>query len=245
MTSYYMGQGKVYAALRGIGREPQGFRLLGNCTRLDISLGRGGMNRENRGSAPQPLLRVAGSTPRFNLDMESIEQKNLALLLHGESTTVAGASGVANIIARKGLVVPLPHINLTSFTALRNAADTATYDPSGYSVNLAAGSIEFAASSAIPDNTVVIAKYEHGGHTYTGAFTNKPEFMALRYEGVNTVENYAPVVLDLFKIKFDPMDSLQLINDNFLSLQTQGKIYYDDMVFDSKAEGKYLRIRQL
>ncbi len=245
MSKYYMGQGKVYAAVRGETGIAGGYRFLGNCARLDISLGRAGMARADKGAASQPLVRVPGSDPSFTLDMESIEKENLALVLHGENTDVAAdTEDEIQIVARKGMMVPLPHINITAFTSLKSADNTITYPAGSYTVDLAAGCIEFAATSTIPDNTVVKAKYTHAGHTFTGVYTNRPEFIALRFQGINTADNNAPVVVDLFKTKFDPVDSLPLINDNFLVLATKGKLYQDDTIFAGAPEGKFLRIRQ-
>ncbi len=244
MSKYYLGQGKVYAALRGLAGPSKGYRLLGNCTKLTIALGRAPMGKENRGSAPVLLMREPGASPRFALDMEDIQKENMALLLHGANTTIAGSTAATQIIARKGYMVPLPHINLTSFTSLKNVAGTITYDPSAYTVNLASGSIEFAATSGITEGATVVAHYVHPGHVTTGAYTNRPEFMALRFEGVNTADDGNPVVVDIFKVKFDPMDELALINDNYAVMSTQGSLYYDDAMFDSTPDGKYLRIRQ-
>jgi hypothetical protein len=75
------------------------------------------------------------------------------------------------------------------------------------------------------------------------AHTQKPSFYALRFSGINTADR-SPVAVDVFKTKFDPVDSLPLIGDNFASLKLSGRMHYDSSVAGSRAAEHFFRIRQ-
>lgn len=239
MSRYMMGQGKVYVAQRGVNGKPEGFRMLGNCTALDVALGRGAV----RYAAPG-LFNHGGGAPRFTLNLESFEKENIALALNGEVDTIpADAEVVVSVVGWRGLMTPLPHIDLIDVTMVGDASNN-PYPATAYTVNLRAGSIEIPADSPIPDGATLIVHYLHKAHTSVGAYTQKAKSLALRFEGVNTLEDNSPVVLDIFHVKIDPVDDMSFISDNFSSLKLQGKVFPDDSLLGSRTEGRFLRIRQ-
>lgn len=242
MSNYFMGQGRMFAAERTPSGVLSGFRPLGNCPRFDVLLDRGGEQFAKRGAQQGGLLVTSANTPAFELSLESVERDNLALLLFGESTITAAAASTSNIVCRKGLMVPLDHINLTSFTHLKNGATTYV-NGVHYTVNLGAGSIEFPANTPIPEGQALVATYVQGGSVSIGAFSTKQPWLALRFEGVNTV-NGEPAVLDVFKTKFDPVDAMSLIGDNFSILKVRGAVHADEAKPADGADGRFLRYRQ-
>lgn len=236
--NYFMGQGKLYAAIRAANGSIGAYRFLGNCTRFDVLLGAGAVRFADKSG---PLRRV-GEMPRMELDLESFSATNLAALLYGDTAVIAAGTVTETIRVYRGKMTPLGNINITEVQAVTNAAGQG-FDPAQYTIDSRTGSFELPANSTIPDGTNVTVKYAHAGHTDINAFTQKQPFLQLRYDGVNTVD-YAPAIMEVFKTKFDPVDSLSLIGDNFSSMKVTGRVYADDSLVATRSGQRFLRVRQ-
>jgi hypothetical protein len=230
-----MGQGKLYAGERGLHGAVEGYRFLGNVSALDIMLGRGITN--------SGLARVVGDHPRIQFTLESLSRENLELVMGGNSYTAAGAFTTGNVVVRKGMMVPLPHINLAWFSDLRTQTNEAI-SPAYYEVDLRSGSIQFSADSPLTDGQVLTAAYTHAGSSVIGAYDHTPRFFSLRFEGINQADAESPVVCDIYKVQLEPVDALSLIGDNFSSLQVTGRVFADSIHGGHADEGRYLRIRR-
>ena len=243
--NYYMGQGKMYAALRGNNGKPGDFFLLGNCTRFDLMLGKG-VGRFIK-SARRPLARQAGTTPTVAIDLEDFQPRNMALLMHGEAVTTNGGTSISTTVTpKRSVITALPHINIRVVFSVTKVSDGSFLPASDYILNKGTGSIQLTANSTVADGTPLAVFYEHDGYATIGAATNKQPYLALRFEGVNNARDNSGSLVEVYKTKFDPVDSLSFIGDNFGSMSIGGKVYYDETVLaDARPEGRFFRVRQL
>ena len=75
----------------------------------------------------------------------------------------------------------------------------------------------------------VTAAYEYRAVTKFGMFTQTPPERWLQMVGVNTLNDQS-VVVDLFRVQFDPAANLPLHNDEFGSFELKGSALVDPML---------------
>lgn len=234
-TRDFAGQGVLRVGYKDpVTGLPLGLMDVGNCTALSIgnSVERR-VKREMRTGQQQRVrnnVRSVDYTANFTID--SVAKEVLEVIYNGTGTDVAGATVTAQAItAYRGKAFFLGRVNLTSFTSLTNSGATTTYvNGTDYKVNLSSGVIEIPAGSAITDGQSVRANYVCGAHEKFAAATesiNRP--LWLFFEGLNTAEEDAPYVVEVFSVQIQPPSEFQLIQeDGFTSFEVQGEVNYDD-----------------
>lgn len=232
---YFSGQGELFAGERDRNGVVRSYRSLGNCSNFTVSIGPGGLGTINVGP-----LRRTGSLPTVEIDFENFNKENMASLLAGGQRVISGGNFTDSVLVKPGEMVPLSHINLLSFNGLTSPGGI-PYDSKQYQVNMGAGAVIFPANSTIPAGTNATASYSTKPSVALGVFNKNPAYLSLRFNGINSVD-LAPVVLELFKVKLDPVDALSLINDNLSSLKVAGRVFKDDGVNANLIDGPFMRL---
>lgn len=248
---YYRGQGKVYISSRDAttGQPTGGFRFLGNVPSLRISTSTQQVKHQesHTGQGLTDLVIETTKEATLMLTLEDFDRDNLALLLYGTATTIAGATiSSETVIGYVGRHVPLANINLTSFTSLTNAGATTTYvNGTDYAVDLKSGMLSIPVGSAIADAGSLRANYVCGNHEKISTFTRTNRELWLRFDGLNTAEGDAPVVIDIYRARFMPQKELNLIGNELSTIEMDGDVLYDAKQPDTTTDGRFFRVRQL
>jgi hypothetical protein len=88
----------------------------------------------------------------------------------------------------------------------------------------------------------VTAAYSYTAQELSDALTQPLLNIWLRFEGLNTVENNDPVIVEVFKFSVDPLKELALISDTYSQFMLEGELLADG----TKTTGsKYFRIKSL
>lgn len=234
---YLMGQGLVMIGPRSANGVAGQYRPLGNCTQLQVRLGTAGQRHADRSSAHV----VGGSNPSFDMVLESLHADNLSLLLQGGKRAVGGSNMTETVRLYKDSYTLLSHPALAAITEVRSSGGSTIYSTDDYELDMDAGTLKISANSAIPNGDAVQVKYVYQSYDAVGAFTQKPGYFALRFNGINVVTR-RPVIMDVFKVEFDPVDALSLIGDNLANLQVTGRVLFDDGPGNERPDGKFLRV---
>lgn len=244
--NYFSGQGAISYSIRSALGAPQGFTYLGNCTDLTLNLGKNYARDASYGTETLAPFVRSSEVPNISLTLEELSAENLALVMYGSVTAITAGSTSESLLAYTGKASPLSNINLTAWAALTNSSNTVTYTlNTDYTVDLPAGVISIPATgSAITNGQTVNAYYTKGAHSKISMGTVKPPMVWLRFEGVNTANSNAPVVVDLYKCRLYPLESLPLITDTFVGLRLSARLFKDPVHAVSLADGQYMRIRQ-
>ena len=244
--NYFSGQGAISYSIRSSGGLPQGFTYLGNCTELTLNLGKNYARDTSYGSETLAPFVRSSEVPNFALTLEELSADNLALIMYGSVTTIAAGATSESLVVYTGKANPVGHIGLTAWTALTNSGNTVTYvQGTDYTIDLPAGVINIPATgSAITNGQTLNAYYTKGAHSKISLGTVKPPMLWMRFEGVNTANNNAPVVVDLYKCRLYPVENLPLIVDNFVGLKLSARLFKDPVHAVSLADGQYMRMRQ-
>lgn len=248
MANYYFGQGKVYLAQRDSNGVPLGFTLLGNCPELTLSLSRAAVRFAEGGTiAVETALVPRGDVSMVRFLIDDFTLAHFANILAGRTTSLTGASMVDEpVIARLGKTVPLAHMNITIAPVVTGAGGSPTYTyGTDYTYNLEHGTLTFPTTSTIADNAALLVDYTYGGYDRIAAFTIKPDYFWLRFEGYNIAANpITPQILDCFKVRLRPPASVPIITEDLRVLEMEASIHFDATQPDAIDNGKFFRIKR-
>jgi len=87
--------------------------------------------------------------------------------------------------------------------------------------------ITFAAAKAIFEGEDIVGAYTTAGFNQVEAMTLGNKEIWLRFEGLNTADGNAPVVVDIFKVRVDPPKETALIMDDVQKFTLEGSVLAD------------------
>ncbi len=246
-TELYSGQGRVSIARRTqLGRpDDDGFMFLGNCSKLmtqaTVEVVKHRESQTGKNAVDNRFEKAQEMTIESTFD--EIIKEALNRYLYGTTTTRAAATVTGEVVkAKLGREVPIAQIPDT-FTALTNVGGTTTYILGTDYLIGPTGMIAFPATGgAITDGQLLEADYTAKEERLTTAFTAKNESFYLRFDGLNRASDDLPVVIEMYKTRFDP-SSVEAINDEYASYELKGDVLYDAPNASNGLYGGFLRIR--
>lgn len=117
---------------------------------------------------------------------------------------------------------------------------TVQYD---YKVDLGTGTISFYPGASFADGDSLRANYVAGASEKTFAFAQRNRNVVLLFAGLNRAEDDAPVRVNVFKARLDPVQQWALINQDFNKFQINFECLYDDL--QPEATGRFFTVDQL
>jgi hypothetical protein len=235
MSSMFSFQGKVYLG----DRDPVTGKLLkplwmGDCNPLTLTMATESEEHvESFSGSRLPYDRLVGSkSATINMTLFEWLPQALALALHSQEITVAGAS-VTGEAMPTGLIagdrVKLDHGLVSNLVITDSAGTPVTVPDDGtkYKIESAnAGIIEWLDVAAYTQP--FDAAYDYAAASAYALFSNPSPERYLLLDGVNTQNNKA-VLARIFRVRFDPISELGLISDGFGSLPLSGSALYDEV----------------
>lgn len=243
---YYRGQGKVFVAERQTGGVAVNFRYLGNIPELKLSTEVQELKHKesHTGKGKTDLIIETSHDAMVTMKLEDLTKDNLAFALFGTASTIASATVTAEQIPYlgKGFYYNLANINVSSVVVKR--LTVTLVEGTDYTVDLKAGMIYLIPSSAVAWATgdFISVDYAASAAEKITAFSSSNRNYWLRFNGLNTVENNAPVIVDVFNCRFKPQKLLDLISNELSSAELDGEAIYDEF---QSADGGYFKIRML
>lgn len=98
-----------------------------------------------------------------------------------------------------------------------------------------------ASTKVVAGELALLVSYTYNHQVSLDALTTPEQTVFLRFEGLNTAENNAPVVIDVFNVSLAPLQELSLIADEFQSFQSDGTVLADPT---RKTGSKYYQVRK-
>lgn len=257
---YFSGQGVVLLAKRDAFGNPLGFKSIGNVSDLKITVGVSTLeHKESQTGQRATDLRLTTETKAsLSMTVENFIAANLADALRGTGATVA--AGTAVVATKKfftGSVTALDHVKVSSVVVKTTDPSPITLTPFtsatskwDYKVNEEAGSILInpttSGTTGWDKLTTITAAgldlevtYNHAVQTKVDALTEGASELYMRFEGLNTAEENAPVVVEVFKFLTDPLKELSLISDGIQQFTLEGSVLADS----TKASGsKFFKV---
>ncbi|MBK5072583.1 hypothetical protein I2492_06110 [Budviciaceae bacterium CWB-B4] len=206
--NYYYGQGRVYLSPWVPGQSTS-WRWVGDVSELSVEITHDMAYQKNslQGRVANTNRFIVGSECKISTLWYERSPENLSLLLYG-TNVVRRAQAVTETLQ--------PGIKAGGRYSLENQNIWAIYIPSltegiDYLVDTLWGVLEFLKT---PIKQPLKVSYKHAGSTSTPLLNQSPVEVSLRYEGINLAENSRPVLVELFRLQFDPATAIDLINND-------------------------------
>ncbi|HBY9741559.1 TPA: hypothetical protein MJA79_18745 [Klebsiella pneumoniae] len=238
--TYYYGQGKVYLARRDINGRPGAYRWLGDVSELAITLAfeQNVSKISRRGRLFNSRRFISGYTGSLAATWHNFSSDNLSLLLRGEATKTA-ASIVDREVLPAGINagdrISLAHQNVwgVEIAGLTKGKD--------YIVDAVWGAIQFLIT---PPQQPVELGYQHAGTTSVPIVSNSEHEFALRFEGINLAERNSMVLVELYRLSYNPLAGWQLITSgtSLAGLETTAELLFDPSTLSDTSLGQFGRV---
>jgi hypothetical protein len=258
-TVYFSGQGKVGVSGRTAAGFYTGFKDLGNVPALKLSLETDVIehNESTSGSRLTDFRLNKQNKARVSMTLENFNRDNLIFLLNGTAVDVAAGTvttGSPESLAPSGVTIVDGQYLFTSKTKITGAL--VVKDSAGspatltlnthYTADLSSGRINFGP----PYSTTTIstftqpftASYTYAINTIVKTFTSGTLERGLFFEGLNTANANKSVRVEIYRVIFDPVQSLDLINDELAQFELEGSALYDSTRASDSNFGGFARI---
>ncbi len=244
-------QGKVFLGERLPSGKPGAMRWVNDAALLTI---KPSQSEEKQKESYSGLRQTAATISKdlevsFDLTLTHGQAKNLALGLYGEVKTVAGGSVTGEEFPNPvaiGDIIALERGNISSLVVTDSAGTPATLaldtdygldDP-----NYGRLSILGLAAYTQPFK----AAYDFAGNTDIVMFNQAAPVRYLIMDGLNTVDGSTDLLrLRMYRLKFNPVGQIDLINDSFGDLKLSGTALLDTTAALDPALGGYGRLELL
>lgn len=247
---YFSGQGKVFVATRDANGDPLAFRHLGNVPELVLAPSTDTLeHRESTTGQRLSDLRLTRSkSAEFRATLEEFAKENLALGLYGAASTISSGSATDEVLPDNlavGDYVRLQQQKVSSVVVHDSAGSPATLvQDTDYQVSSADhGMLKILSLGAYTQPFK--ADYSYAGGVNINIFTQAVPERWWRFEGLNTADGDAPVLIEFYRVTMDPLRELALLNNDVAQFQLVGSILNDTTKEGDALLGQFGRIVQI
>lgn len=248
MSDLFSLQGSLYSAVRNTTTGKPGKRTwLGNASTATLAINVNKSDKTESFSGTRGLYGslVTSKGGTLNLTLDEFLPENLALGLHSTPVSVA-AGAVAAESLPTGLVagdeVQLDQRFVSSLVLTDSNATPVTLEAGvHYELVSAAGGI-LRVLDPTPLTQPFKAAYSYADATSLAIFANvTPPERWIFFDGVNTVTG-EKVILDLYRVQFDPVSDFGLIHEDWGGLSLTGTLLVDPINLKDANLGGYGRM---
>lgn len=228
----YNFQGKVWLADRLSTGKPNKLVWVDDASVLQIKLATDIEERQESysGNRLTSVRITKAKKAEFTLTLNAFSKENLALGLYGAVQTVTGGSVVDEVLPASlanNDIVKLDKAGVSALTVKDSAGAPVTVTPANYSLlSAAAGLLQILNIGTYVQPFKASYAYESGVNV--AMFTAAAPERYLILDGTNTVDN-SRVLVRGYRMRFDPVDQLDLISDSLGSLSLKGALLYDSL----------------
>ena len=247
MSTYASFQGRVFLGKRDAAGLPIEVRSPGNVAELKLAL------------KTDVLEHYESQTGQRTLDHRMVKQKsatvNLALALYGNHVTAVPGTVTDEPIGGATPMVGdryfFAHPKVSTLMLKDSSATPATLVVGvDYTVDPDFGALQFlrlndGGAPAVPYVAPFKASYAFGVATEIGIFTQPLPERYLRLEGMNTAQGNAKVLVELYRVAFDPLKEISFISDEYNKFEMEGSLLADATKPFDAVLGQFGRIVQL
>lgn len=229
MSDLFSFQGKIWLGERSAQGQLIKSTWVGNAPTCSLAFQTETTNKTESFSGnrlPYGRLR-RGKTATLNLVLDEWLLPNLVLGLHAKQLTITGGSVTGEPLPTGVIEGDYIRLDNPFVSALAITDSTGTPLPVPHTLESAnAGLVKLGSLTGLvaPYN----AAYTHAGGDALSIFGETPPERWLFLDGTNT-ENGNPVLVDLYRVSFDPISDLGLIHDEYGNLTLAGSVLYDPL----------------
>lgn len=245
---YFSGQGKLSVApiVAGV---PGVFRWVGNVPDFKPSFDTSKIEHKESSSGQRLLDKVITTENKATIsaELEDWSKENLALAVRGQSNTVAAGivSGAGSDVSPATMVAgdiwALKHQKVSAVVITDSAGTPATLTVGDdYTVDANFGTITIVDTSG---HTLPLkAAYSYAATNVVAFFTQPIQEVAVRFEGINTADSNAKVLVEIYRVALDPTKELGLISDELGKFTLEGNALVDTTKSNDLVFGRFGRM---
>ncbi|WKB50859.1 hypothetical protein [Eleftheria terrae] len=232
---YFSGQGRVYIGARDTAGRPLGLAYVGNVPELKVSLSVETLEHQESSSGQRltDLQLIKTKKGEFACTLEELVPVNLALGLYGTTTQQVAGSVTAEALPNPvtpGSLYLLAKQNVSTVVVKDASSTPKTLPAAQYSVNAKHGSLVVNDKTAGgPYVEPFKVDYAYSVAQVTSMFTQPLPERWVRFEGLNTADGNAEVVIDLYRVAINPAKELSMITDELLKFELSGQVLADTL----------------
>ena len=250
MSYYASFQGRVYLGKRDLNGNPIEVRSPGNVADLKLSLKTEVLEHYESQSGQRSLdhRMIKSKSATIMLAIEEFTKENLALALYGTHVATASGTVTDEPIGGATPVVGdryfLAHPKVSTLVVKDSAGTPATLTlGTHYTADTDFGALQFLDTTGL--TAPFKASYAFGDVSEIGIFTQPLPERFLRLEGMNTAQGNAPVLVELYRVAFDPLKELALISNEYNKFELEGSLLADSTKPYDAVLGQFGRIVQI
>jgi hypothetical protein len=232
MSTYASFQGRVFLGKRDTSGNPTEVRSPGNVAELKLSLKTDVLEHYESQTGQRTLdhRMVKQKSATVKLTIEEFTKENLALALYGNH--VVGTTGTVTAEPIGGATPVIgdryffAHPKVSTLVVVDSAGTPATLElGTHYTADTDFGALQFldVTGFTAPFKT----SYAYGVATEIGIFTQPLPERYLRLEGINTAQGNAKVLVELYRVAFDPLKEISFISDDYNKFEMEGSLLAD------------------
>lgn len=239
---YFSGQGTLYLGSRDTSGTVTTYQEVGNVPSITLGLETDVLEHKESttGQRLTDLRLIREKTATLSMTVESLTTANLQLLLYGTTNSIAGSSVVAEVIP----TVAVGDVYKTDFPLISSVVVNATAGTptlnTHYTVDANGGMIEFISLAGLTQPLNV--DYNYAANTKVQFFKDSSKERFLRFSGLNTANSDEAVVIELYRVVFDPVGNLDLLSDELAQFDVEGSVLYDSTRATDSTLGGFGRI---
>lgn len=250
MSFYASFQGRVYLGKRNLQGNPVDVRSPGNVAELKLALKTEVLEHFETQSGQRSLdhRMIKTKSATVSLTIEEFTQDNLALALYGKPVThaegIVNSESIGGLLPKIGERYFFSHPKISNLVFTDSAALPAELDEgTNYTADTDFGAAQFLDVAGF--TPPFKASYSFGEVASVGIFTQPLPERFLRLEGINTAQGNAPVLVELYRVAFDPLKELALISNEYNKFELEGSLLADATKSLDSDLGQYGRIVQI
>lgn len=239
-------QGAIYLAdTLGDGKRGDA-RWIGDTGTVSLSINEEQETRKENytGQRGTSVVMRTGLEISIEMNIRYADAENLALGLHG-ALNVKDAGSVTDEVfpeTKAGRVIVLEHGNISDLVITDNGGQTLAKDTHYRIRSDKGGVIEILDLGSFQQP--LKANYNYGGSQKLAILTQKPKPVYLMMDSINTVDG-SRERLHLYKVEFQPLANLGLIDESLGEITLQGKCLLDTVYQLDPELGGYGKIELL
>ena len=247
MSQYASFQGRVYLGTRSATGTPENVRTPGNVANLSIALKTDVIEHYESTTGQRGLdaRLVKQKNATVSLAIEEFTKENLALAMYGTYQAVTTGTVLTETISTLAPTLGdryfLAHQKVSTVVITDSAGVPATLVAgTNYTVDEGFGAITFLDVTSF--TAPIKAAYSYGAVTDVSMFTAPLPERYLRLEGMNTADSNKRVMVELYRVAFDPLKDLSLITDDLNKFELEGSLLADTTKPYDAVMGQFGRI---
>lgn len=245
--SLFSGQGPAFWANRdGNGDPVAPFKWFGNAPSFELGLSTEVLtHKESYSGLRATDARITTElNANVTITVDDFKETNLELATYGEGSTIAGAG-----VTDESVLTVLPEVN--TLYAVKSVGRVSGFSLKGNGVAISTTKYSWDASGVFQFSDIsgiaapITASYTNAASRQVGVFKTAAPEIYTRLYGKNTAtsvgSDFERMIVDIFKNRLDPAETIGLISDEFNQLTLNGSALTDPTRAQSDPEGQFAR----